>query len=361
MIEYGKLKFGVCVCIALLVGVSSVLVADENNEKAGRKKVIENSMGMKLVSLPAGEFEMGLISREALEANHQFSIRTRGGDDPSMRVKLTRPFAIGMTEVTVGQFKAFVEATDYKTDAERNKGAFVYHDKVEDETERFAREPGTSWRNPGFPQEDNHPVTCVSWHDAMAFCKWLSEKEKAVYRLPTEAEWEYACRSGTRTVYFCGDKPDDVYAYANVADAALYAKHPHIVIRQRVLALKPGQGDGFVYTAGVGSLKPGPWGIHDMHGNVWEWCSDKYQGDYYKMRRDAYMKKHDVRRDKVVITDPAGPADTPKHKYGDWRSIRGGSWYVSPYTCRSSIRAYAEAHDPYSYIGFRVVKEMPAE
>ncbi|MBI1372612.1 MAG: SUMF1/EgtB/PvdO family nonheme iron enzyme [Phycisphaera sp.] len=336
--------------VILLIGFASVSLAGET----------KNSIGMRLVSIAPGEFNMGMLNEHRLKLLHKFSAYQREIHDyvetPQFPVKITKGFEMGATEVTVGQFRAFVEATGYKTDAERAGEAWVFTPDAKRESERFAPKKGASWRDPGFEQTDAHPVTCVSWKDAMAFCKWLGEKEGVTYRLPTEAEWEYACRASTWTIYCSGDEPDSVYAYGNVADAALYAVHPQDVIRQRTHALKPGEGDGFVYTAPVGSLKPNLWGLYDMHGNVWEWCSDKYSDRIYKDMAEEARKKGS-RSKPAPIEDPQGPDDTPQHKHGDWRSLRGGSWYVAPMQCRSSVRAFAEAADAFSYIGFRVVRE----
>ena len=122
-------------------------------------------------------------------------------------MRITKPFYLGVYEVTVGQFGKFVSDTGYKTDAERNKdfeGAFGFNAA----TGKFEQNKGYSWRQVGFPQGDDHPVVNVSHNDAVAFCAWLSRKEGQTYRLPTEAEWEYACRAGTTTRYYHGDDPE---------------------------------------------------------------------------------------------------------------------------------------------------------
>jgi formylglycine-generating enzyme len=321
---------------------------------------VRNSLGMRLAPIPAGEFEMGMLDEHNLKFKHKFSAYQREIHDyieaPSFPVRLSNDFYIGVTEVTVGQFRRFVAATGYRTDAERDGGAWVFHPDAESHLGRFARREGCHWRNPGFAQTDDHPVTCVSWRDANAFCKWLSEEEGATYRLPTEAEWEYACRAGTTTPYASGEEPDSVYAYGNVADAALYAEHPQDVLRQRVVALEQEDGDGHVFTAPVASLKPNDWGLHDMHGNVWEWCSDKYSDRIHEQMIDL-ARQRGSRANPEAIVDPQGPETTPQHEYGDWRSLRGGSWYVAPLQCRSSVRAFAEAGDAFSYMGFRVVRD----
>ena len=165
------------------------------------KQQITNSIGMKLTLIPAGEFMMG--SGESAEATAAFFNKSYGEDllkadyfkdeHPQHRVRITKPFYLGTYHVTRGQFRQFVKDTGYKTDAEKGEkpGAFGWNpDKKEsDFNEKY------SWRNAGFEQTDEHPVVNVSWNDAVAFCKWLSKKEGKTYRLPTEAEWEYACRA----------------------------------------------------------------------------------------------------------------------------------------------------------------------
>ena len=142
--------------------------------------------------IPAGEFDMGTVPEEVKIFLKPFRgiVREDFGDEqPRHRVRITRPFLLGATEVTVGQFRRFVEAAKYKTDAEREGNGALKPNKavvpISDATLR--------WYEPGFPQDDAHPVVNVSWNDAVAFCAWLSQTEDATYRLPTEAEWEYAC------------------------------------------------------------------------------------------------------------------------------------------------------------------------
>ena len=114
----------------------------------------------------------------------------------------------------------------------------------------------------------------VSWNDAVAFCKWLSKKEGKTYRLPTEAEWEYACRAGTTTRYYSGDDPETLAKVGNVADAAFKAKFPDWEYTIKA-------NDGYVFTAPVGKFKPNAFGLYDMHGNAWQWCADWYGEEYY--------------------------------------------------------------------------------
>ena len=170
---------------------------------------IANSIGMKLVLIPAGEFMMGgqESAEELVKAFAAYNRKPEFFKDeyPRHRVRITKPFYLGKYEVTVGDFRRFVDDSGYKTQAETDgEGGWGYNPQT---GQCEGRKPQFNWRNPGFPQTDNHPVLNVTWNDAVAFCQWLSRKEGKTYRLPTEAEWEYACRAETTTRYHNGDDP----------------------------------------------------------------------------------------------------------------------------------------------------------
>tara|TARA_R110002096_G_scaffold67332_6_gene163320 strand:+ start:1019 stop:2044 length:1026 start_codon:yes stop_codon:yes gene_type:complete len=332
---------------ASLLGIQATVLAEPN------------SIGMEFVPIEPGEYVRGFV--DGNEAHHfalvhLYSLsQNTGRETPQHRVKISNPFSIAKTEVTVSQFKAFVEDSGYVTTAEKSgKGALGWFPDEKDYVDRFHLEPGVTWKSPGFEQTGDHPVVCVSWEDAKAFCAWLSKKEGKNYRLPTEAEWEYACRAGTETWYSWGEQPDDAYKHGNVADGALESRFPKTTQFQRALRLGADEGDGVALTAKVASYLPNPWKLHDMHGNVWEWCEDRWKGDLY----DTYFEgvKRTERKD-VVVTDPLFEEKTAQHEYGDWRSVRGGAWTCAPAAVRSSIRTFAEAKDASVYTGFRVVKE----
>lgn len=319
-----------------------------------------NSLGMNLVLIPAGDFNRGVTDEHKLRTNHPNTLE-QGADlideRPAHPVQLTRPFWLGTHEVTVGQFRRFVAATKYQTTAEKTgRGSLAFNPAEKEGVSRFVLRPDCTWRDPGFAQTDDHPVTGVSWQDAVKFCEWLGNEENAAYRLPTEAEWEYAARAGSDTIYVGGDAPATIYAHGNIGDAALEAAHPGTVKRQHLTLTPEEQLDGVVYTAPVGKFKPNAWGLFDTHGNVWEWCSDRYYDRYYQ---ELHKTARDPRSGKLALTiDPRGPESTPQHKYGDWRSLRGGSWYTGPMASRSASRAYGEASDAFCYAGFRVVREQ---
>src|SRR5262249_52646803 len=193
---------------------------------------IRNSLGMKLVLIPASKFLMGSPKDEP----------DRLDDEQQHEVEITQPFYLGKHEVTVGQFKVFVKDANYRTEAETDgKGGRAFDGK------EFVQKPEFTWKNLHFAQADDHPVVVVSWNDAVAFCVWLSKKEGKTYRLPTEAEWEYACRAGTQSRFHTGDRDDDLKAAGNIADAALKAKWADAF-------WAVGWDDGFPFTAPVGKF-----------------------------------------------------------------------------------------------------------
>lgn len=306
--------------------------------------VIENSLGMKLVRIPAGEFMMGSAeSPEALAQafpGYEMARFTQLHDEaPVHRVRISRHFYMGQHEVTVGQFRRFLAASGHVPQSVADgTGGFGYSaDHVanrQPSQDAFAgRDPKYSWQNPGFAQRDDEPVVNVSWHDAQALARWLSQTEKRTYRLPTEAEWEYACRAGTTTRYPHGDDPTGLTKAANVFDAAA-APHWPLWADRAVKA-----NDGFAFTAPVGSLAPNAFGLHDMLGNVWEWTADWHEDDYYAHSPEV---------------DPPGPVD------GSVRVRRGGSWHTWAFYARCSYRNWNAASTRYTLVGIRLVMQAPS-
>jgi len=210
--------------------------------------------------------------------------------------------------VTVDQFAAFVKDSGYKTDAE--KDGWSVGIEIKDGNVGLKKADGACWRKPGFDQKGNHPVVQLSWNDAKAFCDWLSKKSGKPVQLPTEAEWEYGCRVGTKSAYPWGDKPDDGKGWANCADQTLKKELPAVPAK-----LFFSWDDGFVFTSPAGSFKANAFGLYDMNGNAWQWCGGWY-GDY----------------EKGAATDPTGPAA------GKVRVLRGGSWNNNAQNCRSANR-----------------------
>jgi len=219
------------------------------NPTSNLPKTITNTIGMEFVLIPAGTFTMGSPDSDQ-DANDN--------EKPAHQVTISQPFYLGKYEVTEAQWKAVMDENPSKF-----KGA-------------------------------NHPVERVSWNDTQQFIQKLNEREGSrFYRLPTEAEWEYACRADTATIYSFGDDPAqlDDYAWYNANSGG--KTHP------------------------VGKKKPNPWGLYDMHGNVWEWVQDLYVDDYYQYS---------------PTSDPQGPTR------GESRVLRGGSWIGHGQYARSAYR-----------------------
>jgi formylglycine-generating enzyme required for sulfatase activity len=232
------------------------------------RKTITNSIGMKFVLIPAGSFIMGSPPGEL----------KRNQDEHQHRVTISRPFYLQTTEVTQDQWVAVM-----------------------------GKNP--SW----FKGRGDRPVENVSYQQAREFIDRLNRREKTTrYRLPTEAEWEFACRAGTTTVYSCGDSPGCLSGCAWCSSNSGGKTHP------------------------VGKKPPNRWGLFDMHGNVWEWCSDRYNEDYYK---------------KSPPSDPKGPA------MGGDRVFRGGAWAGGPSQLRSARRNDGGPSCRLSYLGFRVARD----
>lgn len=278
-----------------------------------------------VVPVPAGSFTMGITPEDEIRLGMPPS--QAGRSAPLTRVTFARGFAMGKYPVTVAEFRAFVDETGYKAPNScftqiRIDGHNVYEE---------AR--GYSWRSPGFPQDDRHPVVCVSAIDAEAYAAWLSRKTGRNYTVPNEAQYEYALRAGTTTAYFWGNDFD--------ATACEYSNQPDLDQGRALGNVPMGPkyrfqcSDGYAWTSPVGSYKPNPWGLYDMAGNIWEWTSDCWNDDL-----------------------KAAPADGSTRTTGDCdaRSSRGGSYGNASFSAYAGIRAPRHA----SYVGhswgFRVVR-----
>jgi formylglycine-generating enzyme required for sulfatase activity len=266
--RWSALLFVGCLIVAFLGWAALRDPASAQQQASAPPKEIVNSLRMKLVLIPAGEFILG----SAKENEDRFS-----NESPQQKVRISKPFYMGVHEVTQRQYR-----------------------------EVMGRNPSKYKLSP------DHPVEQVTWEEAVQFCRklseWPFEKEtRRVYRLPTEAEWEYACRAGSTTTFSCGDTLTDKHAnFQRDTDR----------------------------TARVGSYRPNAFGLYDMHGNVWEWCQDWYDGAAYQT---------------AAGDDPAGP------ETGGTRVIRGGGWHSEADRCRSAVRdSFTPAHR-FHDIGFRVV------
>ncbi|HIE95840.1 MAG: SUMF1/EgtB/PvdO family nonheme iron enzyme [Fuerstiella sp.] len=341
------------------VWIASVFVAVAPSAVAQEQAT--DSVGTKFRLLEGGSFIQGTSGGENV-LKRSFPLSTAGqfygnAEDPAHVTWITKPFYLAETEVTVGQFRSFVEDTGYETSAERGDTQMVGWeptpaDKPLYQSHDFLRNAKFSWKNPGFRQADSHPVVGISWTDAKAFCKWLSNKDAVQYRLPTEAEWEFACRAGTATWFSFGDKARGVvHRFGNLGNVELERHRKHAAERQWLLNWDSDPEDGHVFTAPVGSYEANPWGLRDMHGNVWEWCEDLWLDTIYKdYRRPRYDQP-----DKVAV-DPVN-SDRPQTPANDFHTIRGGSWFNGDLIARSANRTYWDRQDAACYVGFRLARD----
>jgi formylglycine-generating enzyme required for sulfatase activity len=260
--------------------------SDGTDVPANHPPEIVNSIGMRLRLISAGTFTQGSPPSEAGRADHE---------GPQREVTLTRPFYLGVRPVTQAEYLALCQVNPAHFQAGRGGGP-------------------------------EHPVEMVSWDDAAEFCRRLSARpeEQSLgrkYRLPTEAEWEYACRGGTRTAYHGGDSLDSTQANFNGDFPGGQAA----------------AGPNRQCTSPVGTFPPNAWGLEDMHGNVWEWCRDRYAADAYRVN---------------PAVDPEGP---PR---GEARVMRGGSWVLRGRDCRAAARDKLAPSIRGKQVGFRVVCEV---
>lgn len=249
------------------------------------------------------------------------------GEEPVHEVCVD-DFYMGKYEVTVGEFRRFVTESGYMTEAEQQDGCHGWVDEG-----AKLQKMDIDWSDTGFPQTDNDPVVCITWNDAHEYVQWLNKKQGRNYRLPTEAEWEYAARSrGKEYQYSWGNKePSGNIPLGNIADESAKKELPRLNIRQ-------GYRDGYAYTAPVGSFRPNELGIYDMSGNAYEWLADWQEDNYYA---------NSPRR------NPEGPDK------GKYRVLRGGAWDLVSETARTTRRHWNIPGARAVCMGFRLAH--PAE
>jgi len=259
--------------------------------------------GPEMVVVPAGSFMMGSPETEPGRFENE---------GPRHKVTIAIPFAVGRHAITRGQFTAFVKATGHKAEGARKWTGSEWKD-----------DPKASWRDPGFPQDDSHPVTCVNWDDAKAYVSWLAEVTGKPYRLLTEAEWEYAARAGTATPFWWGSSItpaqanyDGNYVYAGGGSKGKYRKG----------------------TVPVGDFAANPWGLYNVHGNVWGWCEDVWHDSYNGAPTDA--------------------SAWLQGGEGSSRVVRGGAWNFDPRGLRSALRVRFHSEFRVSYLGFRLGRTL---
>lgn len=294
-------------------------------------------VGPEMVVVPGGKFMMGSPSSE--EGRYP-------DESPQHAVQFDKVFALGQTEVTVAQFRAFVEATGYITTAEKLQGS-MFRDP---ESGHWQMRDGLNWRvdQSGNPSKDDYPVVHVSWDDAQAYVKWLGAETGQSYRLPSEAELEYANRAGTATAYWWGDSvpkqkvgnlrgEGDLVLMAAMIRKPTHEELDYIGKEGYTPETFYGYNDGFGTLAPVGSFAANPFGLKDTTGNVWEWTQDCYHDSYEGAPQDGT-----ARRDGAC----------------GQRVLRGGSWYCFPRHARSANRWSERPFFRNMYVGFRVARDL---
>lgn len=273
-----------------------------------------------LVAIPAGHFVMG-VRPEEVEAD-DVPLMQQQAELPLHGVTVRDGFAMGQTEVTRGQFAAFVAETGYQA-----LGCLINNGKI------WLNDRNKSWRDPGFSQDDEHPVVCVSHADATAYVEWLSRKTGKRYRLPSETEWEYAARAGTMLVHPWGDKAPLACAYAKIADRSHAAR-----FSQKTAAMFFPCETGYAFTAPVAHYQANEFGLFDMYGNAREIVADCWNPNYW-----------------------GKPLGTAARSTGTCETAvaRGGGWYDAPPNIRPARRFREDRAQRRADQGFRVVKELP--
>ncbi|MCK6452125.1 MAG: formylglycine-generating enzyme family protein [Alphaproteobacteria bacterium] len=277
-----------------------------------------------MVPIAPGAFTMGVPPGE--EEREGTPDQFKGWSVPQHRVTIGRAFALGKYEVTRAEFRQFVSETGHNT----GDKCWLF---VENEAERKweFQERNGSWRDPGFTQTDSDPVVCVSWGDAKAYVAWLSRKSGRTYRLPTEAEWEYAARAGSASARFWGDGREPACSYGNVRDLSMISAYNLGRDGDHYFRCS----DGIANTAPVGQFQPNGFGLHDVLGNVWEWLEDCWNENYQ-----------------------GAPIDGTPWLTGDCsrRVGRGGSWINLPRFLRVGFRDWNGSGMRVTVTGFRVAR-----
>ena len=332
--------------LTFIIAVSASAQEQANQLGDSRRADLGKEVQLEVLYIPPGDFMMGSTPEEkiwatGIEGGAQAGTQRESFEGQTPRaMKVSQAFWMGRTEVTVGQFRRFVEETGYITDAEKPDGKTQcfnpkwtsYHLSTQI-THPWEPMPGKSWRDPNFqfPMREDFPVVCVSWTDAKAFASWLTEHQKAqgrlpeglVYRLPTEAEWENACRAGTTTPWYSVDDVNALKEYGWFGFNAQGKTHP------------------------VGQKWPNAWGLCDMHGNAWEWCQDWYARETYRLA-PRISPQGPPKGQRVQVMGVEGPT----------RVIRGGGFGRSSLSRRVTVRSFFPPNRVRFDLGFRVVREL---
>jgi len=278
-----------------------------------------------MVIVPAGTFIMGSTKEATNRARLREDIAPR--EWPAHQVRILNRFAAGRYEITVGQYQEFVEAT---------KRPDPYTCITWNGTETlWAEVKGANWHNPGFPQDNTHPVGCLSYQDALDYSSWLSERTGQNYRIPTEAEWEYIARAGTDSLQSWGDTMDTICEYANSSDLSRAEAHGGI---EKEPTRFFDCYDGYVYTAPIGTYPPNQFGFHDLVGNVWEWVQDTFIPSYEGAPVDGSARIAPDMDTRLIV--------------------RGGGWYSRVWFVRPAGRSREHPAYRSTTLGLRLIREL---
>ena len=311
-------QYGVC---GLAVALMVTLAQARAHTPAPGTSFRDCSNGCpEMVVVKQGKFTMGAPAGE--EARENLPNELRGRSVPQHLIKIRHKFAIGKFDATRDEYAQFVSETN----------------RPDPDSCITVNAPGTdfittngNWHSPGFAQTGSDPVVCVSWDDAQAYVAWLSAKTGHVYRLPTEAEWEYAARAGTTTARYGSDNPVEICRYTNVGDLDYSEQHPGDSGVNRACR------DGYAFTSPVGSFPPNQFGLYDMLGNVMDWTEDCWNANY-----------------------SGAPTDGTAWQSGDCgrRVVHGGSWDADLSVVRSAMRRGILTSRRNATFGFRVARTL---
>ncbi len=303
--------------LALIVIVLMSVVDTSNAAESVVDRLSSGSMGPEMIVIPSGKFVIGSPEEE---------IGRDRSESPQQEVRIAS-FAIGKLEVTIEQFKKFIESTHHITAAEKAGGCWIWGDDQSAfgvKRKKWIWKREMNWRDTGFEQTKNHPVLCVNSVDITAYAAWLSEQTGELYRLPTEAEWEYAARAGSTTPYHWGSEISRKHSnYGNDKCCSGYAD----------------DADQWINTAPVGMFPGNAFGLSDIHGNATEWTADCWHRNY----EDA----------------PSDGEDWAAKRGGSCthRVARGGSWFDTPADIRVAHR-FRILDEPSYLVGFRLVRDL---
>ena len=307
-------------CLVVLVALTAQAAAQSRDQD--------------MVSIPAGTFVMGTSAAQDDQQNIPSDYQSWSKPQHTVAIP---SFMMAKTPVTRGQYAAFVRATGGTGGTGGCYGPQIVQQNGQ-QLVNWVKNPSLTWQNPGFTQTDNDPVVCVSYNDALAYIAWLNTQSDDKYRLPTEAEWEYAARGQAHqtAAHYWGDDATLACQYANVAGGDFATAYQLSTSTDGIFPCS----DGYAYTAPVASFSPNDYGLYDMLGNVWQWTADCWNASYDNAPADGT----------AVTTGTC-----------DLHVLRGGSWSSSTWFVQAGYRNGNGSSDRDTFNGFRLVKVVTQE